>query len=51
MGFGENVLWPKYIDIYQFRWRRGGGGVHGLPYIFLLLKKMKKVQEHDRYLY
>ena len=19
MGFGENVLWPKYIDIYQFR--------------------------------
>ena len=37
-GFGENnVLWPKYIDIYKFRgWQ---GSVHGPPYIFLFIIK------------
>ena len=54
--FGENnVLCPKYIDIYDFL--RGGRGVHGercRTYMvhhtfFLLLKKTEKVQEHDHY--
>ena len=43
------VLYPKYIDIYEFRgiW---GGGVHIPQYNFcLLLKKTKKVQEHDQH--
>ena len=50
MRFDENnVLCPKYIDIYEFRgvW----GGVHCPPYIFcLLFKKTEKVQKHDLYL-
>ena len=50
MKFGENnVLCPKYINIYEFRrvrWR----DVHIPPYIIcLLLKKTEKVQEHDLY--
>ena len=50
MKFGENnVLCPKYIDIYEF-WRIQGD-IHGPLYIFcLLFKKTKKVQEHDQYL-
>ena len=37
----NNVLCPKYIDIYEF-WG-GTGGVHIPPYIFyLLLKKNVK---------
>ena len=53
MRFGENnVLCPKYIDIYEF-WGVRGGDIHIPPYIFcLLLKKIllkKKVQEHDLY--
>ena len=50
IGFGENnVLCPKYIDIYEFR--GGWGDVHGPLYIFcLLFKKIEKVQEHDLYL-
>ena len=51
MRFGENnVLCPKYIDIYEFR---GGteGDVQRPPYIFcLLFKKTEEVQEHDLYL-
>ena len=47
--FGENnVLCPKYIDVYEFRgeW----GDAHIKPYIFrLLLKNTEKVQEHDLY--
>ena len=50
MRFGENnVLCPKYIDIYEF----GGvwGDVHITPYIFcLLFTNMEKVEEHDLYL-
>ena len=42
IGFGENnVLSPKYIDIYEFRGERGD--VHGPPYIFVYyLKKLKE---------
>ena len=49
MRFGENnVLGPKYIDIYEFRGVQGD--VHIPPYIFCLLsKKTEKVQEHDQY--
>ena len=54
MRFGENnVLGPKYIDMYQFRWLVGeeGWGVTGRPpYIFcLLFIKIEKVQECDLY--
>ena len=44
MRFGENnVLCPKYVDIYEFGRVQGGGDVHILPFIFcLLLKKRKK---------
>ena len=50
MRFAENnVLFPKYIDIYEF-WRVRGD-VYGPLYIFcLLFKKTEKVQEHDLYL-
>ena len=49
MRFGKNVLFPKYIDIHEFR--GGRGDVHGPQYIFyLLLKKTEKVQKHDLYL-
>ena len=48
MRFGENnVLCPKYIDIYEF-----GGyewNVHIPPYIFGLFERTEKVQEHDLY--
>ena len=42
MRFGENnVLCPKYIDIYEFQVVRGA--VHGPLYIFcLLFKKTEK---------
>ena len=48
MRFDENnVLGPKYINIYQF-W--GWEGLHGSPYIFcLLFIKTEKVQKHDLY--
>ena len=50
MRFGENnVLGPKYINIYTF-WGFAGEGLHGRPYIFcLLFIKTEKVQEHDLY--
>ena len=43
MRFGENnVLCPKYINIYEFG-RGVWGDVHNPPYIFgLLLKKNRK---------
>ena len=51
MKFGENnVLCPKYIDKYKFRWVWGGVIVHIPLYIFcLLFKKIEKVQEHNLY--
>ena len=53
MRFGENnVLCPKYIDIYEF-WGYGGlgGNIHIPQYIFCLsFKKTEKVQGHYLYL-
>ena len=50
MRFSENnVLCPKYIDIYEFHgvWE----DKHIPQYIFcLLFKKTEKMQEHDLYL-
>ena len=51
MRFGENnILCPKYNDIYEFR---GYGRTYMInrPIFCLLLKKMEKVQEHDLDLY
>ena len=51
MILGENnVLCPKYMDIYM-NFLGSGGDVHIPPYIFcLLFKKAEKVQDHDLYL-
>ena len=47
MRFGENnVLCPKYIDIYEFRGY--GGDVHIRRTFFVLFEKTDKVQEHDQ---
>ena len=49
MRFSENnVLGPKYIDIYEFcevRWGRTYSTVHFL----FIIQKNRKVQEHDLY--
>ena len=45
MRFGENILCPKYIDIYEFGgvWReRTWSTVH---FLFIIKKKTEKVQE------
>ena len=49
MRFGENnVLCPKYINIYEFAGY--GGDVHISQYGFcLLFKKTEKLPEHDLY--
>ena len=50
MRFGENnVLGPKYINIYEF-WRVGDGTnmVHHTFFVYYLCTK--KVQEHDLYI-
>ena len=45
MRFGENnILCPKYIDIYEFQ------GVQGMYIVCLLFKNKEKVQEHNLYL-
>ena len=51
MRFGENnLLCPKYINIY-INFDGYGGDVHGPPCIFyLLFKKTEKWQDHDLYL-
>ena len=47
MRFGENnVLCPKYINIYEFRRVRTCSTKHFL----FIIKKMEKEQEHDLYL-
>ena len=51
MRFGENnVLCPKYINIYEF-WGVWGGGAYIFHRTFFVyyLKKTEKVQEHDLY--
>ena len=46
IGFDDNVLWIKYIDIYKLILGAAGGGEPGPPYIFcLLFKKTEIVQE------
>ena len=51
MGFGENnVLCPKYIDIYEFPAGCTGGRTWSTVHFLLLFKKVKKVEEHDLYL-
>ena len=56
MRFGENnVLCPKYIDIYVYIWIWISGGtgdkymVHGTFFVYYK-KNTEKVQEHDLYL-
>ena len=45
MGFVENILWPKSIDIYQFRgW---GGHTRSILHFLFIIEKIEKVQEHD----
>ena len=47
MRFGENnVLGPKYIDIYEFRGVREGCTYSTVHFLFII-KKTDKVQEHD----
>ena len=41
----NNVLCPKYINIYEF-WRVRWSTIHFL----FIIKKNEKVQEHDLYL-
>ena len=52
MRFGEhNVLCPKYVDVYQFRWVWGlGGRTWSTVHFLFILKKTEKVQEQDLYL-
>ena len=45
MRFGENVLGPKYIDIYEFRGGSGGCTYSTLDFLFII-QKMEKVHEH-----
>ena len=48
MRFGENnVLCPKYIDIYEFRGVREGRTYSTVHFLFIIKKKMGKLQEHD----
>ena len=48
MRFGENVLGPKYIDIYQFRGLAGERYMVHQNFLFLFTKT-GKIQEHDIY--
>ena len=51
MRFGENnVLCPKYIDIYEFRgYGEGGHKYSTVHFLFIIKKKTEKVQQHDLY--
>ena len=50
MRFGENnVLCPKYIDIYEFVGVRGRRTYY-IVHFFFIIKKNEKVLEHDQYL-
>ena len=44
------MFYLQNISIYR-NFGRYKGERHGTPYIFCLLQKMEKVQEHDQYLY
>ena len=44
MKFGENnVLGPKYIDIYQFQGFVGGGAWSNLHFFFIIHKNGKSI--------
>ena len=50
MRFGENnVLCPKYIDIYEFWGVRGGTYIFHRTFFVYYKKKTEKVEEHDLY--
>ena len=50
MRFGKNnVLCPKYIDIYEFWGVQGGRKCSTVHYLFII-EKTENVQEHDLYL-
>ena len=45
MRFGENnVLCPKYIDIYEFRgvWELGGGRTYSTVHFLFIIQKHRK---------
>ena len=47
--FGENnVLCPKYIDIYEF-WGVWEGCTYSTMHFLFIIQKTEKVQEHDLY--
>ena len=46
MRFGENVLCPKYINIYEFQRVRGETYMVHRTFFFII-KKTEKVKEHD----
>ena len=48
MRFGENVLGPKYIDIYEF-WVVQIVCTYSTVHFLFIIKKKEKVQEHDLY--
>ena len=48
MRFGENVLCPKYINVYEFRGVWGGCTYSTIHFLFII-QKNGKVQEHDLY--
>ena len=49
MRFGENnVLGLKCIDIYEFRWVRGGR-TYSIVIFWAIIQKTEKLQEHDLY--
>ena len=50
MRFGENnVLCPKYINIYEF-WRVRGGHTYSTVHFLFIIRKTEKIQERDLYL-
>ena len=51
MRFGKNnVLCPKYIDIYEFQGLWGGRTWSNIHLLFIIFKKTQKIKEHDLYL-
>ena len=50
MRFGKNnVLCPKYINIYEFRGIREGHTWSTVHFLFII-QKNRKAQEHEQYL-
>ena len=53
MRFGENnILCPKYIDIYEFGGVRGGGCTYSTVYFLFIIQKNEQshaLVKHDLY--